>query len=119
MTLGRLRQELNTPPCLALTATATSRVQTDISERLMLRDPLRLITGFRRENLALYVRPCLSRQDKMAKLERLVAGCRTGAIVVYCATRRTVKEMAGMLRQSHQSIGYYHAQCFIHRRRPG
>jgi ATP-dependent DNA helicase RecQ len=120
MTLGRLRQELNTPPCLALTATATSRVQTDISsERLMLREPLPLATGSRRENLALSVRSCLSRQDKLAALDRMVSGCRTGSIVVYCATRRTVKEMAGMLRQSHQSIGYYHAQGFIHRRRPG
>ena len=109
MKLGRLRQELNNPPCLALTATATSRVQTDISDRLMLREPLRLVTGFRRENLALSVRSCLSRQHKLAALDRMVSGCRTGSIVVYCATRRTVEEVAGMLRQSHQSIGYYHA----------
>lgn len=109
MKLGRLRQELNNPPCLALTATATSRVQTDISDRLMLREPLRLVTGFRRENLALSVRSCLSRQDKLAALDRMVSGCRTGSIVVYCATRRTVEEVAGALRHSHQSIGYYHA----------
>jgi ATP-dependent DNA helicase RecQ len=109
MKLGRLRQELNNLPCLALTATATSRVQADICDRLALREPLRLITGFRRENLALSVRSCLSRQDKLAALDRMVSGCRTGSIVVYCATRRTVEEVAGMLRHSHQSIGYYHA----------
>jgi ATP-dependent DNA helicase RecQ len=109
MKLGNLRQELNNPPCLALTATATSRVQTDISERLLLRQPLHLVTGFRRENLALSVRSCVSRQDKLAALDRMVNGCQAGSIVVYCATRRTVEEVAGMLRQSHQSIGYYHA----------
>jgi ATP-dependent DNA helicase RecQ len=109
MKLGKLRQELNNPPCLALTATATSRVQTDISERLLLREPLHLVTGFRRENLALSVRSCVSRQDKLAALDRMVSGCQTGSIVVYCATRRTVEEVAGMLRHSHKSIGYYHA----------
>lgn len=109
MKLGKLRQELNNPPCLALTATATSRVQTDISERLLLREPLHLVTGFRRENLALSVRSCVSRQDKLAALDRMVSGCRTGSIVVYCATRRTVEEVAGMLRHLHRSIGYYHA----------
>lgn len=109
MKLGQLRQQLNNLPCLALTATATPRVQDDICDRLALRDPLRLITGFRREKLALSVRSCRSRQDKLAALEGMVSDCRTGSIVVYCATRRTVEEVAGMLRQSHQSIGYYHA----------
>ena len=48
---GRLRQELTNPPCLALTATATARVQTDMCKRLSLRDPFRLVAGFRREFL--------------------------------------------------------------------
>ena len=109
MKLGRLRRELNDPPCLALTATATSRVQTDISERLALRDPLRLITGFRRTNLALSVRSCLSRHDKLATVDRLVRSHESGTILIYCATRRAVEEVAGLLGQSHPSVGFYHA----------
>ena len=109
MKLNRLRQEFNNLPCLALTATATPPVQADICDRLPLRDPLRLITGFQRENLALSVRPCLSRQDKSASLQRLVDSCPTGAIVVYCATRRTVEEVAGTLSHSTKSVDYYHA----------
>ena len=46
LNIGRLRRELENPPCLALTATATARVQTDLCERLSLHDPLRLVTGF-------------------------------------------------------------------------
>lgn len=107
--LGRLRRELNDPPCLALTATATSRVQADICERLALCDPLRLITGFRRTNLALSVRSCLSRHDKLATVDRLVSSHQTGTILIYCATRRAVEEMAGRLAQSHPSVGFYHA----------
>ena len=107
--IGRLRQELTNPPCLALTATATSRVQTDLCKRLSLRDPLKLVAGFRRPNLALSVRPCQSRQEKLAALERLVRETEKGTILVYCATRRAVEEVAEWLGQSHQSVGYYHA----------
>ncbi len=107
--IGRLRQELTNPPCLALTATATTRVQTDLCKRLSLRDPLKLVAGFRRPNLALSVRPCQSRQEKLAALERLVRETERGTILVYCATRRAVEEVAEWLGQSHQSVGYYHA----------
>jgi ATP-dependent DNA helicase RecQ len=107
--IGRLRQELTNPPCLALTATATTRVQTDLCKRLSLRDPFRLVTGFRRANLALSVRLCQSRQEKLATLERLVRETEGGTILVYCATRRAVEEAAEWLGQSHQSVGYYHA----------
>jgi len=107
--IGRLRQELTNPPCLALTATATTRVQTDLCKRLSLRDPLRLVAGFRRANLALSVRPCHSRQEKLATLERLARDTEKGTILVYCATRRTVEEVAESLEQSHESVDYYHA----------
>ncbi len=107
--IGRLRQELTNPPCLALTATATTRVQIDLCKRLSLRDPLKLVTGFRRPNLALSVRLCQSRQEKLATLERLVREREQGTILVYCATRRAAEEVADWLGQSHQSVGYYHA----------
>ena len=109
MKLGRLRQELNNPPCLALTATATTRVQADIGERLALRDPLAVVTGFRRENLALSVRLCSSLADKLAALDRLVKRCDNGTVLIYGATRRTVEEVASWLGQSYPSVGYYHA----------
>ncbi|MDE3049619.1 MAG: ATP-dependent DNA helicase RecQ, partial [Nitrospirota bacterium] len=107
--IGRLRRELTNPPCLALTATATTRVQIDLCKRLSLRDPLRLVSGFRRPNLALAVRPCQSRQEKLATLDRLVQDTGRGTILIYCATRRAVEEVADWLEQSHQSVGYYHA----------
>jgi len=107
--IGRLRQELTNPPCLALTATATARVQTDLCKRLSLRDPFKLVAGFRRANLALSVRHCRSRQEKLATLERLVCETERGTVLVYCATRRAVEEVAECLGQSHQSVGYYHA----------
>ena len=109
MKLGRLRQELNNPPCLALTATATTRVQADICERLTLRDPLAMVTGFRRENLALSVRLCSSLGAKLTELDRLVRKCEAGTMVIYGATRRTVEDVASWLGQTHPAVGYYHA----------
>ncbi|MGE0469466.1 MAG: RecQ family ATP-dependent DNA helicase [Nitrospira sp.] len=107
--IGRLRQELTNPPCLALTATATARVQTDLCQRLSLRDPFRLVAGFRRANLALSVHLSQSRQDKLSTLGRLVRETQKGTILVYCATRRAVEEVAAWLGQSYPSVGYYHA----------
>jgi ATP-dependent DNA helicase RecQ len=57
----------------------------------------------------LSVRLCQSRQEKLATLERLVRETEKGTILVYCATRRAVEEVAEWLEQSHQSVGYYHA----------
>lgn len=107
--IGRLRQELMHPPCLALTATATARVQADICERLSLRDPLCLVTGFRRSNLALSVRLCRTRREKLMQLEELIREQEAGAVLVYCATRRAVEEVAAWLGRSHSSVLYYHA----------
>ncbi len=109
LNIGRLRREIENPPCLALTATATARVQADLCERLSLQDPLRLVTGFRRPNLALSVRLCRSRQEKLAVLTRVVRECETGTVLVYCATRRAVEEVATCLGRSDSSVGYYHA----------
>ena len=109
LNIGRLRRELENPPCLALTATATARVQADLCERLSLQNPLRLVTGFRRPNLALSVRLCRSRQEKLATLDRVVRDYEAGTILVYCATRRAVEEVAACLGQSHSFVGYYHA----------
>ncbi|MFO0732446.1 MAG: ATP-dependent DNA helicase RecQ [Nitrospiraceae bacterium] len=107
--VGRLRRDLGNPPCLALTATATSRVQDDLCERLSLRAPFRLVTGFRRPNLALTVEHCASRQEKLALLDQLVRQHDTGSILVYCATRRSVEAVASWLGQMHSGVGYYHA----------
>ena len=115
--IGRLRKELDNPPCLALTATATTRVQRDLCDRLSLQDPLRLVTGFRRSNLALSVRPCRSRQEKLSVVDQLSRDHENGTILIYCATRRTAQEVASRLGQSHSSVGHYHAGLLDEERR--
>ena len=49
--LGLARRQLGSPPCIALTATATDAVRRDIADQLSLNDPELFITGFDRPNL--------------------------------------------------------------------
>lgn len=121
--LGQFRRELGLPPCLALTATATVKVQDDICDKLELRAPLRVVTGFRRPTLRFSVQVCASKTGKLRALETLLDGIRpesgAGSALVYCATRRHVEEVAAKLSQAgnqhsafrtqHSSVAYYHA----------
>src|SRR5262245_38661636 len=50
--LGAAMDLLGRPPAMALTATATREVQDDVVAQLGLRDPVRIVTGVVRENLA-------------------------------------------------------------------
>jgi ATP-dependent DNA helicase RecQ len=109
MRLRHLRQELGDPPCVALTATATTQVQEDICEKLDLRLPVRVVTGFRRQNLQFSVTFCSSDLEKFHALERLLDQARAGSAIVYCATRRHVEEVAKKLTERRIGVGYYHA----------
>ena len=51
MRLGEARQKLGSPPCIALTATATEDVRDDIIRSIGLREPTIIVTGFDRPNL--------------------------------------------------------------------
>ena len=63
-----VRQKLGSPPTIALTATATPQVRTDITKQLALRDPKVVITGFDRTNLTYHVLPAKNDAEKDAQL---------------------------------------------------
>lgn len=107
--LGELRRQLDSPPCLALTATATARVQQDIRDKLEFRQPLTVVTGFRRPNLQFSVQLCSSKAEKMRSIQSLLESLSTGRAIIYCATRRHVEEVALALKKSHEGVNYYHA----------
>ena len=107
--LGELRRQLDSPPCLALTATATARVQQDIHDKLEFRQPLTVITGFRRPNLRFAVEICSGKTEKLTILESLLKETPTGSKIIYCSTRRHVEELAQSLGKRHSGVGYYHA----------
>jgi ATP-dependent DNA helicase RecQ len=83
---------------LALTATATPAVATDIVRRLALRDPLRVTTGFDRPNLGLSVVSCRNAVDKRRRLAAALGEVDALPAIVYAGTRSASEELAHELR---------------------
>lgn len=96
------------PVITAFTATATDRVRKDITEKLELKNPFSLVTGFDRENLYFEVR---RPSDKFSDLKRLVSRYtsegRSG--IIYCSTRKNVESVCEKLCDLGFSASRYHA----------
>ena len=90
----------------AFTATATPDVKEDIEKLLRLREPLRLTTGFNRENLYFEVQ---QPENKKAALLELVKGRPGKCGIVYCSTRKNVEEVCDFLNERGVSATRYHA----------
>ena len=87
---------------LAVTATATDAVRRDIREHLRLgrngrAEPDEIVTGFERPNLALNVTRVRTHAEKLERLLQIIEFFRTG--IVYCATRKMVERVQGLLAE--------------------
>ncbi len=108
----RLREaidHLNQPQVLALTATATVDVQTDIVEQLGCADMQRFVTGFNRTNLTYRVQAQHAMAAKLQLLKELLAAQDEGSVIIYAATRRAVEEVATALNTRGTEVLIYHA----------
>jgi ATP-dependent DNA helicase RecQ len=101
--IAEARDQFHAPIVLALTATATPRVQDDIIQLLGLAQAERIITGFNRPNLTLEV---FSTPDVKAKLNFLrdflaqtEGGAPKGGGILYTGTRRDAEEVADFVRE--------------------
>ncbi len=114
--LGAVRQALGTPPCLALTATATPAVQADIRAALHLQDAPLFHTGIERRNLFLSVTACADETDKLERLRALLA--RTGGpAIVYCALIQDLLRLETALQKDGHRPLVYHGKLSAHERR--
>lgn len=92
-------------PMMALTATATQPVREDIIQQLRLKKPRLHEASFERPNLTYVAHPT------ERKLEEIVTYCLAHpqqSAIVYCQTRRSVKEVARELLVNKVSVGIYH-----------
>ena len=98
------------PPILALTATATPPVKTDIKEQLHMKVGRghEIVDTFDRPNLRFVVQPCRTEADKERWLMRLLYRS-TEPAIVYVATRRDADLIASMLRDRGIAARAYHA----------
>jgi ATP-dependent DNA helicase RecQ len=110
MRLAEIREALGSPVTIALTATATPQVRSDIATFLKLRSPKSHVTGFDRPTLRYAARFFRNDGEKdEALLQGLPLARGTG--IIYCATRKTVEELTALLEEKFPDrvICGYHA----------
>lgn len=100
-------QKIGTAPVIALTATATEKVRTDIKKNLGMQDAAEFTSSFNRPNLYYEVRQKLQTVDrdiiKFIKQRPGVSG------IIYCLSRKSVEELTEVLRTNDIKAAAYHA----------
>ena len=107
LNIGTLRKELPGVPLMALTATATPKVEQDILFRLGMEGAPVLRRSFSRENLSYIVRQCPG-GDKDEMLLRVLRNT-SGSAIVYVRSRRKTRALADTLMRMGIDATYYHA----------
>ncbi len=108
--LGDAARYLGAQAIIASTATATPPVARDIVERLALRDPVRVTTGFDRPNLSFAVVRCGTAAVKHRRIAAALAEPGATPAIVYAGTRAGVDKLAARLAQDlGREVAAYHA----------
>lgn len=100
-------------PIIALTATATPKVQHDIQKNLGMLDAKVFKSSFRRKNLYYEIRPQVNATKQIIKFIRENEG-KSG--IIYCLSRKKVEELAETLRVNGINALPYHAGLDAHTR---
>ena len=110
--LPKALERLGRPAVMACTATATEEVAAEVVERLGLRDPLRVRSGFDRPNLSFDTVRLEGKGSKARKQRLLEIGLSDPAnrpAIVYCGTRRDTEAVCDALRSAGLESVAYHA----------
>ncbi|HEY6082110.1 MAG TPA: RecQ family ATP-dependent DNA helicase, partial [Chitinophagaceae bacterium] len=109
----RLREMLDeideSLPVIALTATATPKVQSDIIKNLALRDPNIFISSFNRPNLYYEIRPKRTKDQTIKEIVKFIHQHKGKSGIIYTLNRKTTEELAGMLMANNIKAVAYHA----------
>ena len=101
-------KSLGTVQTLALTATATPYVRSDIIQQLGLNKPQTFVSGFDRPNLTIEVIHTEKEREKIAHIRRLAQSIH-GSGIIYTATRKAVEQVGAKLQHAGLSVVTYHA----------
>ena len=96
-------------PIIALTATATPKVQTDIVKNLNMRNVGTYVSSFNRDNLYYEVRPKLSKEQTIREIIQLVKTMENQSGIIYVQARKTTEELAKALQVNGIKAAPYHA----------
>lgn len=96
-------------PVIALTATATPKVQSDIVKNLDLRDPHIYISSFNRPNLYYEILPKIKKNQTDENIVRFIKSMKTKSGIIYTLNRKTTEELADILMANGIKAVAYHA----------
>lgn len=103
--IANIRQLLPGVPVIALTATATPEVVSDIQQRLQFRQENVFRMSFERKNLAYVVRHTEDKESELLHILQRV----DGSGIVYTRNRKKTKEISLFLNRNHITATFYHA----------
>lgn len=104
--LREIFEKISKVPIIALTATATPKVQYDIQKNLNMLDAVVFKSSFNRDNLYYEMRPKRDVEKEIIKYIRTKEG-KSG--IIYCLSRKKVEEMAELLQVNGINALAYHA----------
>lgn len=96
-------------PIIALTATATPKVQSDIVKNLELEDENIFISSFNRDNLFYEVRPKISKDQTIKEIVQFIKQIPNKSGIIYVQARKTTEKIAEVLRVNGIKSAPYHA----------
>ena len=99
--------EIGKAPIIALTATATDKVRTDIKKSLGIMDAVEFKSSFNRPNLYYEVRTKTKDVDK--DIIRFIKQNASKSGIIYCLSRKKVEELAEILKANDIKAAAYHA----------
>jgi len=108
--LKEMMEEINAAaPIIALTATATPKVQSDIVKNLSLNNPEILISSFNRENLYYEVQPKVKKEQTVKSIVKYITKHKKKSGIIYTLNRKTTEELADLLKANNIKAVAYHA----------
>lgn len=96
-------------PIIALTATATDKVRTDIKKSLGIVDAKEFKSSFNRPNLYYEVRQKVNEEDTDSQIIRFLKQHQGKSGIIYCLSRKKVEELARKLQLNGFNAAPYHA----------
>ncbi len=96
-------------PVIALTATATPKVQSDIVKNLGLRKASIFISSFNRSNLYYEIQPKIQKDQTVKSIVKYISGHKGKSGIIYTLNRKTTEELADILMANGIKAVAYHA----------
>ncbi len=98
-----------TIPIIALTATATPKVQSDIVKNLNLKNVKTFISSFNRDNLYYEVRPKINKKSAITEIVKYIKQQSGKSGIIYVQARKSTEELAEVLQMNGINAAPYHA----------